>query len=62
VRPSLFGSTRDKILVAAAVSITLFPVVAVIGAFLPWLLICSGCGAAIVTAMKTLRHLQKEAQ
>jgi len=37
--PMLFdaGSTQDKVLVAAAVSIVLFPVLALICALLPWL-------------------------
>jgi hypothetical protein len=37
--PMLFdsGSTQDKVLVAAAVSIMLFPVLALICALLPWL-------------------------
>ena len=37
--PMLFdsGNTQDKVLVATAVSITLFPVLALICALLPWL-------------------------
>jgi hypothetical protein len=37
--PMLFdsGSTQDKVLVAAAVSVMLFPVLALICALLPWL-------------------------
>lgn len=52
--PMLFdaGSTQDKLLVAAAVSIILFPVLALICAFLPWLFLrLRWRRVAIVTAV-----------